>query len=453
MIDGSSRPVNPYRWSTWAAAATCALTPAYTVRWHYGFYPTTLLEHAILLTVVVFAVETFRQGSRLEWRTPFTWPAALFILAGAISVVVAPSRRDALGLYRAYFLEPIAFFFIVAMVAREVRRALLVLAGLGAATLVVGLANAVVVLQAIAHHRLDLAGTPPVVIYQTSNAVALFLLPIIAVAASVLVYGRDRRVRWLSAAYLVLAVPSFLLTFSRGGYLALLGVAVGLALASRRRWQLLAIALGVTVVFALIPPITIRIAHELNPADPNNTLVGRSYLWRATWQMLQHYPITGAGLAGFETRLGPYWNATHTDRFIYPHNIVLNFWSVTGLLGLAAFLWLLVVAFRVSWRGWHGNLPPPREALPPPLAGEGWGGGIGGGLWPSIQFGILLALVGIVIHGLVDVPYFKNDLSLEFWALLGVSWAGLQWAGGQGRQRARDTTADATRPVPAIEQS
>ena len=425
--EGEIRP-SSYRWTTWAAALTCALTPAYTVRWHYGFYPTTLLEHAILLTVVVFAVETIRQHSRLEWRTPFTWPAALLILAGAISVLVAPSRRDALGLYRAYFIEPIAFFFIVAMVAREVSRALLVLAGLGVATLVVGLANAVVVLQAIRHHTLDLAGTPPVVIYQTSNAVALFLLPVIAVAASILVYGRDRRVQWLSAAYLVLAVPSFLLTFSRGGYLALLGVAVGLALASRRRWQLLAIALGVTVVFALIPPITIRIAHELNPSDPNNTLVGRSYLWRATWQMLQHYPITGAGLSGFETRLGPYWNATHTDRFIYPHNIVLNFWVATGLLGLAAFLWLLVVAFRATWRGWHE----------------------GGGVWPSIQFGVLLALVGIVIHGLVDVPYFKNDLSLEFWALLGVTWAGLQWAQGQGRQPARDTAADAIRPVRPI---
>jgi hypothetical protein len=26
------------------------------------------------------------------------------------------------------------------------------------------------------------------------------------------------------------------------------------------------------------------------------------------------------------------------------------------------------------------------------------------------------------------VPYFKNDLSLEFWVLLGVSWAGCRWA-------------------------
>ncbi len=371
----------------------------------------------MILTVVVFAVETIRQRSRLEWRTPFTWPAALLLLAGAISVVVAPSRRDALGLYRAYFVEPIAFFFVLGMVLREARRAFLVLAGLGVATLVVGLANAVVVIQAILAHRLDLAGTPPVVIYQTQNAVALFLLPVIAVAASILAYGRERSARFASAAYLVLAVPSFLLTLSRGGYLALLGVGVGLALASPRRRLLLAIAVGVTIIFALIPPITSRLAHEINPADGNNTLVGRSYLWRATLQMLQHYPVTGVGLAGFETRLGPYWNATHTDRFIYPHNIVLNFWSTTGLLGLAAFGWLLYAAFRVSWRGWRTGAWP----------------------WRAMHFGVLLALVGMVIHGLVDVPYFKNDLSLEFWVLLGVTRAGLRWGSPTGQASARGT--------------
>ncbi len=55
------------------------------------------------------------------------------------------------------------------------------------------------------------------------------------------------------------------------------------------------------------------------------------------------------------------------------------------------------------------------------------------------RLGVLLALVGIVIHGLVDVPYFKNDLSLEFWVLLGVSWAGLRWGSLTAGQPVRDT--------------
>jgi hypothetical protein len=39
---------------------------------------------------------------------------------------------------------------------------------------------------------------------------------------------------------------------------------------------------------------------------------------------------------------------------------------------------------------------------------------------------VLLALIGIVVHGLVDVPYWKNDLAAEFWILLGITWAGLR---------------------------
>jgi len=73
-----------------------------------------------------------------------------------------------------------------------------------------------------------------------------------------------------------------------------------------------------------------------------------------------------------------------------------------ALACLVAFVVLLVQAFRTAWRGWI----------------------IPGVDWRPFQLGVLLALVSIVVHGLVDVPYFKNDLSFEFWVLLAISWAG-----------------------------
>jgi len=39
--------------------------------------------------------------------------------------------------------------------------------------------------------------------------------------------------------------------------------------------------------------------------------------------------------------------------------------------------------------------------------------------------------VAVVVHGMVDLPYFKNDLSLEFWTLLGLAWAGRLWSVAQ----------------------
>lgn len=387
------------------AALTCALTPAYTLRWHIGFYPSTALEAAIIVTVAAFAFESWRLGAVPSLQSPFTLPAAIFIVAGAISVVVAPDRRAALGIYRAYVIEPIAFFFVLGNVVRTTRQAFLILAGLAVAGVVVGIANSAVVLNAIVHHTLNPAVTAPVVIYMNANDVALFLVPLIAVAGSIFLYSAGGWPRLVIAAFLVIASVATLLSFSRGGYLALAVVALGLAISHRRRWRLLAAAAVVGVVVILIPPITHRIAVELDFSNGSNTLVGRFEHWRVSLQMLEQHVIFGAGLSGFAQTIAPYWNPTHIDRFIYPHNIALTFWSETGLLGLVSFAWIMITGFRQGWKGWR-------------TAAAGW---------RPIELGIVLALVAVVVHGLVDIPYFKNDLALEFWALLGLAWAWNTW--------------------------
>jgi O-antigen ligase len=377
--------------------------PWYTVRWHYGPLPTTLLETGSLVTIAIFAVESWRQRTRPAWRSPFALPALLFIVAGAISVLVAPSHSAALGLYRAYILEPIAFFVALSFVVRSWAQARLILLGLAISGIALAVPNAYVVLQAIRHQALNLAGAPPVAIYQTPNAVALFLIPLIAVASAIAIYAPDLRDRWATAAFLVITLPAALLTFSRGGYVALLVIGVLLALSHRSRiWLVPTLAL-IALAFSRIPAVATRIGHQLSPADPNNSLDQRVRLWKATLRMLQDHPIFGTGLSGFARNINAYRDVSgYTDQLIYPHNILLNFWTETGLLGLAAFAWIFVQAARVAWRGWR----------------------MGTRSWRPLQLGVLLALIGMIVHGLVDVPYLKNDLSLEFWVLLGLSWAG-----------------------------
>jgi O-antigen ligase len=401
-VTASPQAKDTYRLTLILAALTCALVPAFVLRWHVGFYPSTVLEVAIVLTVLAFLYESWRMRVLPSLRSPFTVPGAIFLVAGAISVVVAPDRRAALGIYRAYLIEPMLFFFVLATVVYTARRASLILAGLGTGGVVVGIANSVVILNAIRLHQLDIAGTPPVVIYTNANSIALFLVPLIAVAGSIVLYSHNRRERMLSGAFLAIALVSTLLSFSRGGYLALAAVAVGLALSHRRRWLLLGAATVAAIVVVLVPPINHRIAIELDFTNGSNTLVGRIGLWSATLQMLQHHFLFGAGLSGFATALGPIWNPSHIDRFIYPHNIVLTFWSETGLLGLVSFTWIMFVGFRQGWREWKHGDPG----------------------WQPVGLGVVLALVAVVVHGLVDVPYFKNDLALEFWVVLGLAWAG-----------------------------
>jgi O-antigen ligase len=394
-----------YRLTLGLAAVSCALAPAYTVRWHYGPYPTTLLEHAVAATVVAFVIESYRQRSAPEWRTPFTIPAALFVVAGFIATATAPDLRAAAGLYRAYLLEPIAFAVAVSAAAFTPRRAFAVLCGLGAGGLAVGLPNAVVVLDALARHAYQVTQTPPVVIYLTANAVSLYLDPLVAVAGAYLLFARERLEQLVAAGFLVLALPVEVLTFSRGGYLALLAIALGLALAHPRRVRLLAATAAGVVVVLLIPIVRQRVVLETQNVS-GSTASFRIEIWKATLRMLRDRPLFGSGLSGFQARIAPYWNATHpaNERFIDPHNILLNFWTETGLLGVVSFAWIFVAGALNSWRAWSSG---PLE-------------------WRPLQLGFLLALLAILVHGLVDVPYFKNDLSLEFWALLALAWAGSQ---------------------------
>ena len=396
---------NLYQATLYVAALTCAMLPWYTVRWHYGPLPTTLLETAILVTVAVFAVECWRYRMIPEWRTAFTFPAILFIIAGAISVLVAPSQRAALGLYRAYILEPIAFFVVVSFVVRRWSQARLVLAGLAVSGVTASVPNAFVVLQAIRQHTLNVAVAPPVVIYQSANSLALLTVPLIAVAAALALYSSNRATRVVSIVFLATTIPATLLSFSRGGYLALLVIGLLLAFTHpARRWLIAAIVV-LAVAVSRIPPIASRIAHEVNLNDPNNSLEERFRLWAATFRMLRDHPVFGTGLAGFQQTIDRYRNGVYTEDLIYPHNIILNFWTETGLLGLAAFAWIVGQAVRAGWNGWrHGPA-----------------------IWRPLQLGVLLMIVGIIVHGLVDVPYWKNDLSLEFWVLLALSWAGQRW--------------------------
>ena len=376
------------------------------MRWHVGFLPTTLLENVLLLTIGAFTIETARERRAMVWRSPYLAPGILFVIAGAIAVVTAPNQVAGLGLYRAYLLEPIAFGVVLVNVARTAQRALLVFGGLAAGGLAAGLANSIVVLLALLNHTYEVTETPPVVIYSTANAVALYIVPILAVAGALGLYTRGA-VRIGGLVIFVTGVVITALSFSRGGYLALAAVVAGLALTHRRRWLLIALAGVGAAGLVLVPPIQHRILIETQNVY-GNTVFSRLDLWSAAVRLIQERPLFGAGLSGFQTRSAPFFShANTTANFIDPHNILLNFWVETGLLGVIAIAWIFVVGFRISWRGWRQGAPD----------------------WRPYHLGVLVALVAVVVHGMVDVPYFKNDLSLEFWSLLAITWAGLAWSG------------------------
>ena len=110
-IDSAAVPTSSLiRYATMMLGLTAACLPLYVVRWKYGPISTTLLELLIVVTIGLYLLGRRQEGTLRFNRTPYDVPIALLLLAGASAVFVPLDRWHALGLYRAYFVEPVAIF-------------------------------------------------------------------------------------------------------------------------------------------------------------------------------------------------------------------------------------------------------------------------------------------------------------------------------------------------------
>jgi O-antigen ligase len=388
------------RLATGLMALALAASPAYVERPHLGPLPTTLLEIPL---VIAIAVGLYAYRDELPWRSPYLWPVALLLVAATIDTVVAPDRRAAAGLWKAYFAEPALAGLVIAAIARSRVRARFILAGLAIAGSYAAVLNGATVLWAIGHNTFNVV-TPPVAIYNSANAVPLYLEPLAAFALAIAFFSDDPRERIVAVVFSALAAVAIFLSYSRAGWATFAALVLFVALFGRRRWRVLAgmVAVG-GLLFAASGSVRRRVLVEFDPYSTQNTIGLRLSLWRSSLNMLAHKPFFGGGLSGFKASILPYKDPAYHEDLIYPHNVLLNFWSETGLLGLAAFVWLMIQTVRTALRG---------LALGP---------------WPrAMAIGLLGLAVAFGLHGLVDLPYFKNDQALAFWALVGVQLGSLR---------------------------
>src|SRR5690348_2159630 len=368
---------------------TAACAPLYVVRWHYGPLPTTLLETLILISVVLYALTLWSERAWPE-RTPLDIPIAVLLVAGVVSVFDAPSITSALGTYRAYFIEAIACYYVGVGLLRNRAdvTAFLLIAGAGACVFSAG--QVISFLQALATHTLNLSAAPSF-LNTSANDDAMYLEAPFAFALAFALFAPRLKERIVGAAMFAIVAVGLLVSFSRASYLAVAVLAFVLVMSAQtprhRLWAVGGLAVLGLIVLE-IPFVNQRFQTLAN------SVANRDALYREAVEMLSQRPILGAGLDGFAVRVAPF-RPPGAIVHIYPHDVWLTTWSEIGLAGVVVFA-LIVIALIV--RGAR-NLGSARD-LSRPL------------LWGSVG-----ALVLFVVHGLFDSPYWKNDLSVEFWVV------------------------------------
>jgi O-antigen ligase len=374
------------RYAAMMLGLTAGCLPLYVVRWKYGLISTDLLEGLVVLTIALYLLGRRQEGTLRFNRTRYDVPIALLLLAGAIAVFVPPDRWHALGLYRAYFLEPIAIFYVAVDLLRRPREVRWVLLGLGIGSSIFAVLNVGAFFVGVADGTFVL-GSPPTALYTSAPEVAMYLEPPFALAAGFVLFADQRKDRLLALGWMAILAVALTLTFSRGAYLAIAVLALVAIASSRARVPLAAAVVVVVVLLLQVPLVEKRFAGQFDLGNSQTTIRGRLSIFSDTLTMLRAHPIFGVGLGGYQDLF------RGNILVIYPHDIWLTFWVEVGLLGLVAFA---VIFFGLMYRGWRAF---PQAS----------------GFYRALLWGVSGSLVLWGVHGLVDSPYWKNDTSVEFW--------------------------------------
>jgi hypothetical protein len=174
------------------ARLTATLSFAYVVRGQLLGVPFTAMELCLLGTLMAYVVDKRRAGERLPdpRRMPYFWPLAILLVAATVSIAVAPDKRAAAGIWRAYFVEPMLFAYVIADVMRAPSHLGWFIAGFFWSGILVSVLEILTFLFAFGVGRPNLIDDPVVVIYNSANATGLFLGPLLAMAAALIFTGR-----------------------------------------------------------------------------------------------------------------------------------------------------------------------------------------------------------------------------------------------------------------------
>lgn len=390
----------------WATALTAAFLPSYLIRFSLGPIPSTLLEAMVILLFAAWAIQQrkkiisrFRESKRDNWF----WIITAWLVFATISLFISPNFREAAGIWKAYFIEPILFLIVFANVIKEKKDVELIFYSLGFSALYI---SAFAVYQkftgvAIPNPIWQAAETRRVTsLYGYPNAVGLYLAPIVTLYAGWIINKLQTKIYKLREiifqfSTIVFSAAAIVFARSEGACVGILAGLFFLGIMTKKiRWTTLAVTVVLGMTVLLIPQTKNYAWQQISFQNDSGKV--RISQWQETWTMLRDRPLVGAGLAGYQEMLAPYHKAKHIEIYLYPHNLFLNFWSELSLGGLLVFL-LIVAKFLKN------NIEKLLVAY----------------YWPSIT--LMAIMITILIHGLVDVPYFKNDLSVFFWLLVGLS--------------------------------
>lgn len=366
------------------------------------------LFYVTLLPAVVAWLYNWRKKGEVALALPPLWqPGAVFLVCSFLSAFVS---KDMAFSFMNWALQPLMYALVYLLIyttvstEKEKEKALYAFLAGAVVTVVYGFfqyANAADMaadMEAqswVDPERFPLLRRRMYSTLENPNLFGAYLLMIISILTAFTLRERAVKKKTVFAVILLSLLLCLALTYSRGAWVSLAAIVLGLTLFYDKRFGLLFLLVPVVLAF-YHGQVVERFLSLFSGEDTSVDL--RFALWESTMAMIEEHPLLGVGWGAYFLAYPDYNFFIQEEGVLifHAHNMYLNMLAEVGIPGGMAFLLAFFAQGILCWRNYrHGN----------------------DSFTKSMGLGGVLMVMALSVISMGDHVLFSRSVSFCFWSL------------------------------------
>jgi len=374
-----------------------------------------IMRIAVVVALICWLLKLFStiHDSRFTIHdSPLFLPILIFLSVAVISTIISSYKWVSLDILTNLFVYAAVYFLIVNNLKskKQVKRLITVLLLTSLILGVYGLLQYFHILELTPRYMQERTSST----YYNSNHYGGYLALVTTIPVALFLFSPLSWKTPLFAALSILLIINLALSYSWGSVAFGVGIIFLIIMRiriSKRRTFVTAIAICVLLLFILLGALVMLAPTPQLPQSTwaarythiaqitNRSLFGRFFMYKKTIPLILDHPLLGTGLGMFRYAFTPHRPPQRTNFWWYAHNDYLQIASEMGLIGLAAFLFLVITVWAKGFKALKSTSNFNR----------------------AIILGTLAGILSILVHG-----FFDGNLSvipsniLHFYVMLGV---------------------------------
>ena len=390
--------------------------PLYSIKFSFLGIPINIPEVLIITAFVFWLAENKKFSWKIFYIRYKVFLAGIFLmlLGLVISALINPNRLAEWGIIKSWFVIPLVLSFVLLNEVKSKRDIENIFKALYFSAAAISFIGLIYFFKGDLTYDFRLKA-----FFLSPNYLAMFLSPAVFVGNYFIVSRIKNGLRHLieKRAAIILfillllsqaAVLSALyLTYSYAAWTAVIlsFIIVNLIIKNGEIFKKIKVAAVLLIILSTIL-ITQAGNSKFNElfnwqASSRSSLASRIMIWQSAEKILEDNFLWGIGPGNFQSKYLEYqkYFPPYLEWAVpQPHNLCLAFWLQGGILGLAGFIYLVFYWIREIMKITKSKISSEND-------------------FKKIAPALLGIMIYILLHGIADTPYWKNDLAIVFWTV------------------------------------